>query len=119
MARRTLNRRELRQQADQAAQLAEVAPGPTPAAVGPRKTARKAPAPKRKPRAKKVPLRMRVRWGLFDATMKQIAIFDYACRAEAEEKLADLLTKKKGLHFLQLVKEPMPEPVSAVVAAVE
>jgi hypothetical protein len=49
--------------------------------------------------------------------MKQIAIYDYNQRAAADEKLADLLAKKKGSHFLQIVKEPMPEPAGAEAAA--
>ena len=54
-------------------------------------------------------------WGVFDAGMKQVAIFDYNQRAAADEKLSDLLGKKTGTHFLQIVKEPMPElaPVEA------
>jgi hypothetical protein len=50
--------------------------------------------------------------------MKLVAIFDYNQRAAAAEKLADLLARKKGAHFLQIVKEPMPEPVPAEVPAV-
>jgi hypothetical protein len=42
--------------------------------------------------------------------MKQVAIFDYNQRAAADERLADLLAKKKGSHFLQIVKDTMPEP---------
>ena len=108
MAGRILNRRELRKQADQAEQTEAAAPEGAPAAVGPR---RKAPAaPKaRKARPKKAPPRMRVRWGVFDASMKRVAIFDYNQRAAADEKVADLLARK-GIHFLQVVKEPMPEP---------
>ena len=64
----------------------------------------------RKTRAKK---RMRARWGVFDGSMKQVAIFDYNQRAAADEKLADLREKKKGLHFMQIVKEPMPEALAA------
>jgi hypothetical protein len=56
---------------------------------------------------------MRARWALFDGAMKQVAIFAYNQRAAADEKLADLREKKKGLHFMQIVKEPMPEPVAA------
>jgi hypothetical protein len=41
--------------------------------------------------------------------MKQVAIFDYNQRAAADEKIADLIARKKGIHFLQIVKEPMPE----------
>ena len=76
-----------------------------------RKTAKaKAPGAKaRKPRKPKAVPRMRARWGVFDDSMKQVAIFDYNQRAAADEKAADLAAKKKGRFFLQIVKEPMPE----------
>jgi hypothetical protein len=51
--------------------------------------------------------------------MKQVAIFDYNHRALAYEKLADLREKKKTLYFLQVVKEPMPEPEPPEVIAEE
>jgi hypothetical protein len=107
MVGRILNRRELRKQAGQAEQ-----PGTAvlDAAV-PLEKVRKAPARKKKTPAKKAPTRRCARWGVFDGTMKQVAIFDYSQRAAAEEKLANLLATKKGIHFLQIVKEPMPEPV--------
>jgi len=113
MASRILNRRVLREQTDQAekseAVVSEAALAEAPA---PKQRKAKAPAaPKvKKVRAKKAPPRMRARWGVFDATMKQVAIFDYNQRANADEKLADLLAKKKSIHFLQIVKETMPEP---------
>jgi hypothetical protein len=119
MAGRILNRRELRKQADQAAQTAQpegAAPGVASGAAlpeAPTKSKAKTPpaTPKaRKTRTKKAPPRMRARWGVFDGGMKQVAIFDYNQRAAAEEKLADLVSKKKGVHFLQIVKEPMAEP---------
>src|SRR5206468_11411218 len=99
MPRRTLNRRELRDQADQA----ERAEGAPDAAAPPAKKARakaKAPAAPRvrKPRAVKVPPRLFARWGVFDGGMKQVAVFDYNQRAAAEAKLADLLARVKGLH---------------------
>ena len=80
-----------------------------------KKTKGKAPATAkvRKPRKPKTPPRVRARWGVFDMGMKQVAIFDYNQRAAADEKLAELLAKKKGIHFLQIVKEPMPEPEPA------
>jgi hypothetical protein len=105
MASRTLNRRELRRQAEQPE---TVAPDTAPAAVPPKTKAPKVSARKKKPRAKKASPRLRARWGVFDATMKQVAVFDYNQRAAADAKLAELLAKKKGLHFLQIVKEPMP-----------
>jgi hypothetical protein len=115
MAGRTVNRRELRKQADQAEPIAAAAPDIALAGEPSGKPAKAARAPRaRKPRAKKAPPRLRARWGLFDAGMKQVAVFDYNQRAAAEEKMTDLLTRKKGPHFLQIVKEPMPEPAPSV-----
>ena len=115
MAGRVLNRRQLREQADQAESAGAAAPAAGLAEAPAKKKARaKAPAaPRVRPaRAKKAP-RMRARWGVFDGGMKQVAVFDYNQRADADEKLAHLLATKKGLYFLQVVKEPMPEPVAA------
>jgi hypothetical protein len=122
MAGRTLNRRELRKQTDQAEQSAPADPLAGTAEAAPAKKRRaKAPAAPRakKPRAKKTPVRLRVRWGVFDGGMKQVAIFDYNQRAAADEKLADLLARKKGIHFLQPVKEPMSEPGPAEAPPLE
>jgi hypothetical protein len=33
--------------------------------------------------------------------------------AAADEQLAQLLARQKGIYFLQIVKEPMPEPAPA------
>src|SRR5262245_13844256 len=112
MASRTLNRRKLRVQVESAGPAGAATPG------RPRAPRKKAPAkppgaPRvRKARAKKAPLRMLARWGVFDLGMKQVAIFDYNQRAAADEKLADLNARKKDGYFLQIVKEPMPEPVA-------
>lgn len=113
MAGRLLNRRDLREQAEHAERQdkeagAEVTSDTKPAKVGKTK---KAAAPRvRKPRAKKAPPRMCARWGVFDAGMKQVAVYDYNQRASADEKLATLQGKAKGAYFIQLVKEPMAEP---------
>jgi hypothetical protein len=113
MASRILNRRELREQADQASQPQDepTALDATPGTVPPKKKTSRAPA-KRKPRTKKEPPRLRARWCVCDASMKQVAVFDYNQRAAADAKLADLLARKKGLFFLQIIKEPMPETAS-------
>jgi hypothetical protein len=118
MAGRILNRRELRKQADQAEGQEEVdveekedgeAPAEKKAAKG--KAKAKAPAKPRKPRKKKAPARMCARWGVFDNGMKQVAVFDFNQREQAEKKAADLRTQKSTPnYFVQIVKEPMPEP---------
>ena len=134
MAGRILNRRELRRQSDAAesASLSEVedeteaaeqdeeeAEGGEAAADGseeegddeaPPANARAKPRAVRKPRKPKAAPRMRARWGVFDASMKQVAVFDYKDRPAADAKVAELLASRKtGTFFLQVVKEPMPE----------
>ena len=117
MAGRILNRRELRKQADQAEGPEVVIPDPA-SAVAPSARAAKRNAgatPRaRKPRKRKAPPRMRACWGVFDGSMKEVAMFDYNQRAAAEEKLAALLGKQKGVYFLQIVKQPMPEVAPSV-----
>jgi hypothetical protein len=121
MAGRILNRRALRQQADEAearesqqeSEAADTEDAANDEAPWPATKPAKAKAPVakvRKPRKPKVAPRMRVRWGVFDASMKQVAIFDYNQRAAADEKAAELAAKKNGTFFLQMVKEPMPAP---------
>jgi hypothetical protein len=97
-----------------AAELQNAAAEESTADEAPAKKGRKAKseaAPKaKKPRKKKEPPRLCARWGVFDAAMKQVAIFDYSQRAEAQQKIAELQAKKSAVYFLQIVKEPMAEP---------
>jgi len=72
--------------------------------------AKAAPKP-RKPRKPKAAPRMRARWGVFDASMKQLAVFDWKERAAADAKVAELAAKKSGTFFVQIVKEQMADPV--------
>jgi hypothetical protein len=116
MASRILNRRELRMQADQAEQPETGVSDPAAAVALPEGVAKRksgAAAKVRKPRKPKAPPRMRACWGVFDGGMKEVAIFDYNQRAAAEEKLAALLGKQKGVFFLQIVKQPMPDAAPA------
>jgi hypothetical protein len=121
MAGRILNRRELRKQTDLAEQVGAAAPD-TAVATVPKKPgrAKAAAVPRlRKPRPKKALPRMCVHWGVFDACVKRVALFDYNQRAAADEKLAELLARKKGFYYLQPVKEPMPEPAPVEALATE
>jgi hypothetical protein len=111
MAGRILNRRELRKQSDQAEKAEAGIADPTsldaPTNAAARRKAVAAPKAK-KPRKAKASPRMRALWCIYDGGMKEVALFDYNQRAAAEEKLAVLLGKHKGVYFLQLVKQPMP-----------
>lgn len=101
MAGRILNRRELRKQTDQAQLPMPLTPGPGVVAA-PATTTGKPPgsAPRgRKPRKKKEPPRFCARWCVYDAAMKQVAVFDYNQRAAAEQKIVDLASRKKRHPF--------------------
>jgi hypothetical protein len=76
-----------------------------------KKEAKPKTAKPRKTAKSKAPVRMRVRWAVVNDSLKQVAVFDYPQRTEAEQKAADLIEKGKGHHFVRGVKEPMPETV--------
>jgi hypothetical protein len=116
MARRVLNRREMRKQADAAEQVQPKGEAPQVAATPTKAPKAKAAPRARKPsvRKKKEPPRLMARWGVFDSSLKQVAVFDYNQRSLADQKMAELAAKKaNALYFIQIVKEPMPEPVPA------
>jgi hypothetical protein len=94
MARKIVNRKELRREND-AAEKAE------PAA----KTAKKAPV-KRKSRAKTAKeVRLKAFWGVFNQSLKRVAMFEYSERKAADKKAAELTVSQKTPHFVQPVKE--------------
>ncbi len=120
MAGRILNRRELPKPTDQGElQPPTREPGPN-AGAPPAKKGRKAKTaakPKTaKPRKKKEPVRVQVKWGVINGGRKQVALFDFNQRAAADQKVADLTTKKNAVPILPMVKEPMPEPAPMPLA---
>jgi hypothetical protein len=103
MARRTLNRRELRAEAEAAEALGL---NNTAESEG-RKPARDrtaSPPLRNKPAAG---ARMRMVWAVCDMGGRTVATFDYADKPKAEAHVADLKARGKGQHFLRSVKEPM------------
>jgi hypothetical protein len=103
MARRTLNRHELRAAAEAAEALGLNTTGNSRS----RRPARDSSDP---PPLKSKPVagpRMRIVWAVCDMGGRTIATFDYAQKAEAEAHIAALKARGKGTHFLRSVKEPM------------
>jgi hypothetical protein len=99
MARKILNRKELREEHDTAERSGAV----------PKAAVKKAPV-KRKSRAKVVKeVRLKAFWGVFNQSLRRIAVFEYSQRAEADKKAADLSESQKSPHFVQLVKEVIEE----------
>jgi hypothetical protein len=107
MAGRILNRMDLRRQAELAEQRGPRAPERDADAgrgTAPRKTAGRRGEP-----------RVCARWGVFDGAMKLVETFDYKQRAQAEQRVAELNAARKNgtTHFLQIVKEAMPQAGAA------
>lgn len=96
MARKIVNRKELRRETEAAAKSGAAT---KPAAV------KKAPA-KRKSRAKVAKeVRLKAFWGVFNQSMKRVALFEYSQRKAADKKASELSTSQKTPHFVQPVKE--------------
>ncbi|NDC64557.1 MAG: hypothetical protein EBZ59_11365 [Planctomycetia bacterium] len=115
MARKVVNRKELRAQSDAAEardKSAKKAVKEKPAKAKKEKAAKEpkkaaAKKPSRKKTAKEV--RLKAYWGVFNQAMKRLVLFEYADRKAAEKKAADLIASSRAHHFVQLVKEAITE----------
>ncbi len=126
MARRILNRKDLRADYDAAERrqteggegeeteeldeegAEEVADGDEDAPK--KKKAKTAVKAKAKPRTRTPKItRMRVVWVVLDNSNKKVGTFDYPKRKEAEELAAKLTADKKQTHFVQPLKEQIVE----------
>ena len=96
MARKTVNRKEKRLEAE-AAEAAESA--------APKK---KKKATKRKKKAAAV-VRMKLFWGVFSPSMKRVALFEFNQKKQAQKRCDELTAKGKGDHFVQKVKDTIEE----------
>jgi hypothetical protein len=99
MARKLLNRKEIRQEKEAAERLEAEKPA-----------AAKKPPAKRKSRAKVAKeVRLKAFWGVFNQSLRRITVFEYSQRQEAQKKAEDLSESQKSPHFVQLVKEVIEE----------
>lgn len=97
MARKIVNRKELREEAEAAEK------------AGKKKKAKKK-AKKRKSRAKaNAEVRMKLFWGVFNQSLKRVALYEFNQRKIAEKKAVDLSKGGKSPHFVQRVKEAIEE----------
>jgi hypothetical protein len=110
MARKVVNRKELRAQADAAEARGKTAKKEKPVKEKKEKKEKVAKEKKvaaKKPARKKVvkETRMKAFWGVFNQAMKKLVTFEYADKRAAEKKAADLGPN----HFVQLIKEPITD----------
>ncbi|MBM98091.1 MAG: hypothetical protein CMJ77_03115 [Planctomycetaceae bacterium] len=98
MARKVVNRKELRAENEAAEQ------------AGTTKKKAKKKAAKRASRAKSVAdVRMKLFWGVFNQSLKRVALYDFSQKKQAEKKATELSKSGKSPHFVQKVKEVIEE----------
>lgn len=76
------------------------------------KAGKKAPAEKKKA-VKRVrtpkEVRLKAYWGVFNQTMRRVALFEFNERKKADQKAEELTKSGKSPHFVQPVKEQIVE----------
>ena len=88
MARKVVDRKKLREEAEAA----------------PKKKA------KRKSRAKAaLDVPMRLFWGVFTQSMKRVALYEHNQKKQAKKRAEELTAKGKAPHFVMKVKEPVEQ----------
>lgn len=101
MARKVVNRKELREEAE-AAERAE--------GTKKKKAVKKKKAAKRKSKkAAAAEVRMKLYWGVFSQSLKRVALYEFNQRKDAEKKAKELSSSGKSPHFVQKVKEVVEE----------
>ncbi|MEI6255670.1 MAG: hypothetical protein WCQ77_03400 [Planctomycetota bacterium] len=129
MARKVVNRKELRAQND-AAEARDKAKKTTKGKVLKEKVSKEKVSKDKVPKAKKEKVakdpnakpvkkparkktvkitRMKAYWGVYNQGMKRLALFEYSDKKAADKKAADLMASSRTNHFVQLVKEAITE----------
>ena len=60
---------------------------------------------KRTRKKKAAEVRLRLFWGVFNQSLKRVALYEFNQRKQAEKKAEDLTKSGKSPHFVQRVKE--------------
>jgi hypothetical protein len=78
----------------------------------------KAPSKAKAAKAPKPAARMRIVWAVVNDAFKTVGqTFEYSQKEAAEARAKELTEKGKGTHFVQKVKEPMPDNAPGLGAA--
>jgi hypothetical protein len=102
MARKVVNRKALREEAEAAEKA-----GLTPTK---KKTAKKKKAARGETRSRTVvEVRKKVFWGVFNQSLKRVATFEFDEKKQAEKKAQALSQSGKSPHFVQKVTETIDE----------
>ncbi len=106
MARKVANRKELRAEAE-AAERQEAEEKPKAKKTAAKKTTTKKTTRSRAKVVKEV--RLKAFWGVFNQSLRRVALFEYSQRDQAQKKAEQLSASAKIPHFVQRVKEVIEE----------
>ncbi len=110
MARKIVNRKELRAEAEAAEAAEKSGVKKKKKKVKKKASETKKKPTKRKSRAKAAAnIRLKLYWGVFSQSLKRVALFEFNQRKQAEQKATDLSKSGKSPHFVQRVKEAIEE----------
>ncbi|MEZ6072553.1 MAG: hypothetical protein R3C10_20395 [Pirellulales bacterium] len=105
MARKVFSRRALREEAEAAEKADAGTKKATKKATKKKATKRKATS---RSRATKE-VRLKALWGVFNQSMRRVAVFEFNEHRKAEKMAAELTEKAKSPHFVQRIKEEIEE----------
>lgn len=105
MARKILNRKQLRAENEAAEQQSAT---PTQRKSPEKKTTRSRSRSKTS-KANAGEVRLKAYWGVFSQSLTPVALFEYSQRKEADQKASELTQSKRSPHFVQLVKRVIEE----------
>jgi hypothetical protein len=100
MARKVLNRKELRAQGDAAEAADEAEPKVAKKAAPKKPTARKSRA-----KTAKALSPMKAYWGVHNQTGKVVTVFEYSEHKQAEKKAHELTASQKTPHYVAVIKK--------------
>jgi len=99
MARKVVNRKALREEAE-AAEKAEATK---------KKVAKKKKKTTRRKKKEPSEVRVKLFWGVFNQSLKRVALYEFNQKKQAEKKAKELSKDGKTPHFVQKVKEVIEE----------
>jgi hypothetical protein len=99
MARKTVSIKEKRAEADAAAKTTKKKASSTTKKKTKRKSRKKVAAE----------VRLKAFWGVFNQSLKRVALYEYSQRRQADKKASEMTEKHNSPHFVQLVKEVIEE----------
>jgi hypothetical protein len=100
MARKVLNRKALRDEVEAAEKAG---------AVKKKKKAARKTATRKSRKKEPVEARVKLFWGVFNQSLKRVALFEFNQKKQAEKKASELSQSGKSPHFVQKVKEVIEE----------